>query len=242
MRSLVLALLLFWSALASAAPAILRFSAVDSWAMPLAEFKDNQLVGGILHEVIERLAQRLDAQAQILVLPRNRVELALQQNEIDVRCYVSPKWISQSERYLWSIPLINQRDLIVARQGTPQLSSPDSLSGQSVGTVLGYTYPRLQYLFDHGALQRDEARNQELVLQKLLAGRYRFAVSNELALGWFNRDLPDSDRLESVAMLEEEPVSCLVRNDPALPAQRILRTLLQMKESGEIEEILARYR
>ncbi len=37
-------------------------------------------------------------------------------------------------------------------------------------------------------------------------------------------------------------MSCLVRNDPALPTQRILRTLLQMKESGEIEGVLARYR
>ena len=80
------------------------------------------------------------------------------------------------------------------------------------------------------------------MLQKLLAGRYRYAVSNELALSWFNRNLPDQDRLASVGTLEEEPVGCLIRNDPSLPTQRILRTLVQMKESGEIEEILARYR
>ncbi|MCY1375914.1 hypothetical protein D9M69_633650 [compost metagenome] len=108
--------------------------------------------------------------------------------------------------------------------------------------MLGYTYPRLQRLFDRGSLQRDEARTQELVLQKLLAGRYRYALSSELALGWFNRDLPDADHLVDVGTLEEEPIGCLVRNDPAVPAQRILRTLVQMKESGEIEEILARYR
>ncbi|MCO6059626.1 transporter substrate-binding domain-containing protein [Pseudomonas sp. MOB-449] len=242
MRSFVLALLICWSALGSAAPAALRFSAVDSWAMPVADFKDNRLVGGIIHDLIERLAQRLDLPVQVQVLPRNRVQLALKQGEIDVRCYISPKWITNSEEYLWSVPFIQQRDLIVARPGSAQLSSPDTLSGQSIGTVLGYTYPRLQHLFDHGNLRRDEARNQELVLQKLLAGRYQYAVSSELALGWFNRDLPDTDRLVNVSILEEEPVSCLVRNDPALPVQRILRTLLQMKESGEIEEILARYR
>ncbi|WP_414703731.1 substrate-binding periplasmic protein [Pseudomonas sp. TCU-HL1] len=210
--------------------------------MPVAEFKENRLVGGIIHDLIERLSQRLDVPAQIQVLPRNRVELALKQGEIDVRCYISPKWIANSEEYLWSVPFIQQRDLIVARSASEQLSSPDKLSGQSIGTVLGYTYPRLQQLFDHGDLRRDEARNQELVLQKLLAGRYQYAVSNELALEWFNRDLPNTDHLVNAGILEEEPVSCLVRNDPALPAQRILRTLLQMKESGEIEEILARYR
>ncbi|MFC5695769.1 substrate-binding periplasmic protein [Pseudomonas sp. GCM10022186] len=242
MRSSVLALLFCWSALASAAPTPLRFSAVDSWAMPVAEFKDNRLVGGFVHDLIERLSQRLDLPTQVQVLPRNRVELALRQGEIDVRCYISPKWIANSGEYLWSVPLLQQRDLIVARQGTELLASPETLSGQSIGTVLGYTYPRLQQLIDQGAVHRDEARNQDLVLQKLLAGRYRYAVSNELALGWFNRDLPDSDQLIGVATLEEEPVSCLVRNDPDLPVQRILLALLQMKESGEIDEILSRYR
>ncbi|MFZ6047209.1 substrate-binding periplasmic protein [Pseudomonas sp. CR3202] len=242
MRSFVLAVLLCWSALASATPAPLRFSAVDSWAMPVAEFKENRLVGGIVHDLIERLSQRLDLPAQVQVLPRNRVELALRQGEIDVRCYISPKWITNSGEYLWSVPLLQQRDLIVARHGTDLLASPEALSGQSIGTVLGYTYPRLQQLIDHGAIHRDEARNQDLVLQKLLAGRYRYAVSNALALGWFNRELPDADQLIGVATLEEEPVSCLVRNDPDLPAQRILLALSQMKESGEIDEILARYR
>ena len=241
MRSFVLAVLLCWSALGNAAPAVLRFSAVDSWAMPLAEFKDNQLIGGILHDLIIRLAQRLHISAQIQVLPRNRVELAVHQGEIDVRCYVSPKWIANSNEFLWSVPFLYQRDLIVARQGSEHLTSPDAISGENIGTVLGYSYPRLQHLFDHGSLLRDEARNQELVLQKLLAGRYKYAVSNELALRWFNRDLPDTDRLVSVARLEEEPVGCLIRNDPAIPTQRILRTLVQMKESGEIDEILARY-
>ncbi|MDH4554932.1 amino acid ABC transporter substrate-binding protein [Pseudomonas sp. BN417] len=242
MRSVVLALLLCWGPAGIAAPAALRFSAVDSWAMPLAEFKENRLVGGIIHDLILSLAQRLDMPAQILVLPRNRVELALKQGEIDVRCYISPKWIANGEEYLWSVPFIRQRDLIVARQGSEGISGPDALSGQSIGTVLGYTYPRLQQQFERGAVQRDDARNQQLVLQKLLAGRYQYALSNELALAWFNRDLPDSDQLIGVATLDEEPVSCLVRNDPDLPAQRILHTLLQMKESGEIDEILARYR
>lgn len=242
MRSVVLALLLSWGPAGIAAPAALRFSAVDSWAMPLAEFRENRLVGGIIHDLILRLAHRLEMPAQILVLPRNRVELALKQGEIDVRCYISPRWIANGEEYLWSVPFIHQRDLIVARQGSASVPGPDALSGQTIGTVLGYAYPRLQQLFDRGALQRDDARNQELVLQKLLAGRYQYALSNELALAWFNRDLPDSDHLVGVATLDEEPVSCLVRNDPALPTQRILRALSQMKESGEIDAILARYR
>ncbi|BAU75297.1 substrate-binding periplasmic protein [Metapseudomonas furukawaii] len=242
MRSFVLALLLCWSALTGAAPATLKFSAVDSWTMPLADFHDSQLKGGILNDIIQRLSQRLGLDASVQVLPRNRVELAARQGSIDVRCYVSPAWISDHQRFLWSVPLFLHRDLIVARRGEAPLPTPEALSGEQVGTVLGYSYPRLQPLIDRGAVRRDEARNQDLVLQKLLAGRYQYAISNEQALNWFNRNHPDSDQLTAVGILEETPVACLVRDDPDLPTQRILRALQQMKTSGEIEAILARYR
>ena len=36
-------------------------------------------------------------------------------------------------------------------------------------------------------------------------------------------------------------MGCYVRNDPKLPVQRILRTLLKMKMSGEIDAIIQLY-
>lgn len=34
---------------------------------------------------------------------------------------------------------------------------------------------------------------------------------------------------------------CMVRDDPAIPTQGVLRALVRMKESGEIERIVRRY-
>lgn len=130
MRSFVLALLLCWSALTGAAPATLKFSAVDSWTMPLADFHDSQLKGGILNDIIQRLSQRLGLDASVQVLPRNRVELAARQGSIDVRCYVSPAWISDHQRFLWSVPLFLHRDLIVAA-GAKRRSRPRKRSRAS---------------------------------------------------------------------------------------------------------------
>ena len=42
-------------------------------------------------------------------------------------------------------------------------------------------------------------------------------------------------------MLQEQKVGCYVRNDPKVPVQRILRTLLRMKMSGEIDQIIRLY-
>jgi polar amino acid transport system substrate-binding protein len=107
--------------------------------------------------------------------------------------------------------------------------------------VLGYTYSTLQPLLDHGQLHREDSRNQLLVLQKLQAGRYRHAVSNQLSLQWFNQGLPAEQQLQALAVLDEQDLGCMVRNDPAIPTQGLLRALVRMKQSGEIERILQRY-
>jgi len=112
---------------------------------------------------------------------------------------------------------------------------------QTIGTVLSYHYPTLQPLFDSGQLKRDDARNQDQVLQKLLAGRNEYGVSNQWTLDWFNQRLMPERQLRAVAVLQELHVGCYVRNDPDLPVQRILRTLLRMKMSGEIDDIIRLY-
>ena len=112
---------------------------------------------------------------------------------------------------------------------------------QSIGTVLNYRYSTLDPLFANGQLRRDDARSEEQVLHKLVAGRFKYAVANEWIVDRFNQNLPMDQRLHKVAMLEEQSLGCVVRNDPDLPVQQILRTLLQMKMSGEIDDIIKLY-
>jgi polar amino acid transport system substrate-binding protein len=96
-------------------------------------------------------------------------------------------------------------------------------------------------LFDSGHLLREDARSQDQTLEKLLAGRYRYAVTNQWTLDWFNQRQQAERQLQGVAVLQEQSVGCFVRNDPGVPVQRILRTLLRMKMSGEIDDIIRLY-
>lgn len=220
----------------------LRFSIAESWAMPLIRVEQGQPVDGILYDLTQSLARQVDRPTTYLVLAKLRLQKAMDNGDIDIRCYVSQSWLpSVSRDYIWSRPLFYQRDLLIATAGQSAPTTPTQLARQSIGTVLGYTYPGLQGLFDSGRLVRDDARTQELVLQKLQAGRYRYAISNQLSLDWFNRQLPPQQQLQGVAVLEEHALGCYVRNDPALPVQRILLTLLRMRLSGEIDRIIARY-
>jgi len=226
----------------NAAEPPLRFVVADSWAMPMVQIEYGRPTQGILHDIMLSLATQVGVPAEFHVLPRARVQNAMEHGEVDVRCYAAQSWLpNQSGDYIWSLPLLFQRDLLISRDDQPLHVDPARLPRQSIGTVLGYTYPTLQPLFDADHLQRDDARNQEQVLEKLLAGRYRYAVSNQWTLDWFNQRLLPTQQLQGVAVLQEQHVGCYVRNDPQVPVQRILRTLLRMKMSGEIDDIIRLY-
>ncbi|MFT0516972.1 substrate-binding periplasmic protein [Pseudomonas faucium] len=238
----LLALLLLWSTHGLADPTVLRFSVAESWSMPLVRLENGQPVEGLMFDLIQALAREAGALPEYHVLARLRLQQAMEDGDIDVRCYVSTQWFNDRPgNFVWSVPLFEQRDVLVGRAGDSGPTRPEQLPEQAIGTVLGYAYATLEPLFAQGRLRREDSRSQELALQKLQIGRYRHAVSNELSLQWFNKQLPPEQRLQVLAVLEEQALGCMVRNDPAIPTQGVLRALVRMKESGEIERITRRY-
>lgn len=239
---IVLSALLLLSQPSDAAEPPLRFSVAESWSMPLIELEDHQPVTGILFDIMQSLALQVGRKAEYHVLPRLRVQAALERGEVDIRCYAAQAWVPHlSGDYFWSLPILYQRDLLIASAETAAGPYPNEFDNETIGTVLGYNYPDLQYLFDNHQLVREDARNQEQTLRKLAAGRYNYAVSSELVLDWLNRERPPGQQLKVIALIGEQPAGCIVRNDPALPTQKILRTLVRMRVSGEIQRIIDHY-
>jgi ABC-type amino acid transport substrate-binding protein len=225
-----------------AAPAPLRFSVSDSWAMPLVQLENGRPVQGILYDMMLSLATQVGHPAQFQVLARARISAAMEHGDIDVRCYVTQAWVDNfSGDYTWSLPLMVQRNVLVSTHNPSSTVSITQLAPQAIGTVLNYRYASLDPLFANGQFSRDDARSEEQVLHKLVAGRFKYAVINEWILDRFNLNLPPGRRLYKVAVIDEQSLGCIVRNDPNVPAQRILRTLLRMKMSGEIDEIIQLY-
>lgn len=234
-------LLLVLSHNAYAEERALRFSINDSWAMPMVHIENGQAVAGILVDLQQRLAAKVGRKAELLVMPRLRVQHALDNGEIDVRCYVSPNWVNGGHyRYIWSLPFMTQRDVLVGTR-TANLQA-EQLQGKRLGTVLGFAYPRLEPLFASGQLQREDARTQDLALLKLSAHRSQYAISNELSLHWFNRQQPTGQKLHILSEIASDPIACIIRDAPDVPTTALLRAMVQMKQAGEFDELLARYR
>src|SRR5690349_24472626 len=109
----------------TAAQAPLRFAMPDSWAMPMVQYERGRPTQGILYDVMLSLATQVGVPAEFHVLPRGRVQNAMEQGEIDVRCYVAQSWLPHpSGNYIWSIPLFTQPDLLIARHAQPVAVNP----------------------------------------------------------------------------------------------------------------------
>lgn len=225
-----------------AAPAPLRFSVSDSWAMPMAQVEDDQPTQGILYDLMQNLATQVGRPAEFHVLPRARIAAAMAHGDIDVRCYVAQAWLDNpTDDYIWSVPLMVQRNVLVSRHTPPQSVQVSKLAPQLIGTVLSYRYAILDPLFATGQLSRDDSRSEDLVLQKLVAGRFTHAVINEWILDRFNLNKPPDQQLHKVALIDEQNLGCIMRDDPNVPVQKILRALVHMKQSGEIDDLIERY-
>lgn len=242
MRLLALSAVMLMSGSAAAEEALLRFSIADAWAMPLVQIEDHQPTSGIIFDIMQSMAAQANLSAEYRVVPIQRVQRTLERGAIDVRCYAAQSWMPNlSGDYTWSLPLLIQRDLLISTPDNATPRVPASLTNETIGTVLGYVYPTLQSAFDNRQLRRDDARSEVQVLQKLQIHRYRYAIGNQWSLDWFNRNLPDDQKLRGVAVIDEQPVGCIVRNDTDIPAQRLMRILLRMRMSGEIDRIMSRY-
>lgn len=223
----------------------LRFALGETWAMPFALVDKGRLSGGILYELMLRVAHHAGAEPQFVLLPNKRVDAALAEGAVDLHCLLSPKWFPApgpaAER--WSVPLLHMDDqLLAAPGGLADGFDLSSARGQSVGVVLGYRYPMLEPLFASRQLVREEAVSQQQVLEKLARSRSDFGVANNFVAAWFNSQRPPEQRLQVVRTLEGYDTHCLLSERPRLQAQRILSAVRKVVDQGELKAILARYR
>lgn len=243
MRALSLSsILLISTAVAVADERPLRFSVSDSSTMPMIRLTRGVATDGILYDLHCRIAEKVGRKAEQPVMSRVRIQALLAEGAVDASCYMNRAWLEEDHpSYRWSVPFMSQRSVLVARIDSPAVDLRQ-LQGERIGTVLGFHYPDVAELFQDGHLIRDDARTENQVLGKVVAGRYRYALSTRTALDWFNRSQPPELKLRVIDEMSDFPVHCIVRDEPDVPAREILDALQQMQGDGEFEAILAKYR
>lgn len=179
-----------WSAPVSA-QTVLRVSASSSWNMPFADVMGDRLDTGILHDLYEAVAKKAGLTWIAVVLPRKRLDGAVVNGDVDLRCHFNPRWTKTPDLYFWSKPLFAHSDVLFGHERTPAARDLSMLPrGSRVSAVLGYAYPALEPAFAAGNLVREDAVDEEKVMLKMTAGRTAYGIVNSAALDWYHRKTP----------------------------------------------------
>jgi len=217
------------------------FAVSLSHGMPLAQFNAGRVTGGFIKDIDDAIAAELGMGSHHLEMPRTRLELAMNTGEVDALCYTRPVWV-KGDNWHWAPAILQNRNIVVSRAETPVLGRITDLFRKRAGTVLGYHYPDIE-----GALGpyliRDDAPDIDSNYRKLLAGRFEYAIFDQLVLDYLRRGDSDAYRLNAQVMrLPEFDVYCTLSPHSNISPRRFDAAVASLGSRQVIRAILARYR
>lgn len=203
--------------------------------MPMADFASGSLVAGIHKELGVALAHNLGRQVRFVILPRKRIERALQNGEADILCGYTPEWLHGD--YLWSQTIFDAEEVLVSDTSVDAPRSIEDVRGQRVGTILGYAHPEMEKVLGKGFV-RDDAPNMEINLEKLGRGRVHHILIAKGVLAYRQRLRASPLKLHPPLPVMSFPTRCAVSRKAHVTLPEIDTAIKQAHQDGTIANIV----
>ena len=236
--------LILFSALLAAAPCRagdIVFGVSTGSAMPMTEFSNGTLTGGLLKEFGDALARELHYTPYYVSLPRKRVEAALGGGQVDLLCDLRPEWLDEPG-WLWSDAIFTNQQIVVSRADMAPLKRLADLRERRIGTILGYRYPELDAALGQYFV-RDEAASDDLNLSKLLRHRFDYLLTNSL---YFEYQLKDHAEYRQQHLRVFPVMSfdtyCALPLRGKLDRERLNKAIAALKKRGDIQRMMEHFR
>lgn len=207
----------------------------------MVNINNEVLIGGLQKDFSDALARRLNANPVYVVLPRKRLEIALDNGEADLLCDMRPEWFG-GKSWLWSESTYSNSTIVVSLIDIPPIEKLSDLAGRPVGTILGYHYPELESALGPKFI-RDDATSNSLNLKKLLMRRYQYLVSSTLFFDYQRKVHEHRDQLNPARFnLFAFDAYCALPAHGKFSLTQINNAIAALKKDDEINAILRRYR
>jgi polar amino acid transport system substrate-binding protein len=199
---------------------------------------------GIMWDVMKAITDRLGYTLQAKRVPRKRVDQMLQDGYIDATSRAR-EWTDQPDQFQFTTPVVAIEEVFfIPTESSFHFNSIEDLYSRTLVTHLGYLYPSLEPHFEAGRIKRfDVARDQDMFTYALHGERFDAAVADRLVGKWIlrNRGLKDRFRISEKG-ISHYGYRIMLRKDWGAFAQQFNRELTRLRETGELDNILSRYR
>ncbi len=227
----------------------LRFLVVDGRALPMGLMHSTahgtELADGLVKDWQDALSHELGRRPVHLVLPRKRQDWAVAGGKVDLRCFVSPEWLTPDliADYDWPAPFMDVEERLIGPTHAPPVQSLRDLEGKTIGAVHGYAYRKLDALFSSGTARRDDAPGESALLLKQLAGRTDYAVIRTLDFHYLRRNDPRMAALTlSPFTVSRFSMYCARTKYSTVTLQALSLAQERLLQSGALERMLQKYR
>lgn len=224
-------------------PQTLRFNISPNGYPPYLIVSD-QGPSGIMWEVMNLIAPRLGFNVDPVKIPRKRVDPMLADGYIDA----TPRTIEWTENpgdYLFTDPVVSVEEVFFFPKASElSYEHPTDLYGKIIVAHLGYVYPVLEPYFSDRRIRRfDVSRDRDLFTFVLHGDQFHAALADRLAGQWIlkNEGLSDQFRTSSES-ISQFGFRFMLRKDCSEFADAFNKELVKIRENGELDAILSKYR
>ncbi len=206
---------------------------------------DNEILSsGILKDLADGLGKEMGVPVIYQNLPRKRLVSGLEEGRIHGVCIWNPLWVSNPENYDWSIPLFEESDwFVLKKENYFPIESFDNLKSKRLGTILGYYYVGLTDHFKQKLIIRDDVNTLSQNFKKLDNNRIDVLIDSNILIEYYMLRNNSRDQYsigEKIA--SKHDIYCGFSKKSPFPISQINAAFTRMKDRGDIENILKKFR
>lgn len=217
----------------------LRWGFASADGMPYVDVREQQLHGGFIYELGQRVSQQLGYQAAFIETPNKRIDEFMQRGRIHVICNSNPQWLENPERYHWSAPLYSEADVLLVHREQAPINSLQDLYDKNLGTQLGYVYNHaLMNAFATHKINRTNLRDHAAGLNLLRKQRLDAVIDMQRTLRYQMNQQANAPLRINRWVIERYDMHCTYSPRLPLSAERLDQALLQLRDQGLIEQLL----
>lgn len=211
---------------------------------PYAIANGSNLVGGVIWDIANELADELNAQAVFVNIPRKRQEKYLSDGDIDVLLISNPKWLGSKGGLVWSEALFEESNVVVTL-ADPLLTikSKQDLHGLDIGTIRGYKYQLIESDVAENLITRFDVRELEANFGKLSLARIDALIDSSILVNYQLSQKKDSHRFKIAPLvISKHQIYAAISPLSSVDPKRIVEALKELKDQGVIEAIMQKYK
>ncbi|KPQ28359.1 MAG: polar amino acid transport system substrate-binding protein [Marinobacter excellens HL-55] len=205
---------------------------------------DGEEPSGIMWDVVELIVPRMGYDLEPLKIPRKRVDSMLGEGFLDG----TPRaieWTEEPENFLFTDPVVHVEEVFFFSVDSDlDYQHPSDLFGKTVVTHLGYLYPQIGPYFEDDKIHRfDVPRDRDMFRFLLHGDRFDTALADRLVGRWILKTEGLSEQFRSSdKAISQYGFRIMLRPEWADFATSFNEELEVIRENGELEAILAKYR